>query len=283
DIDRPAVLEHHVQPAAEAPRPCLLERRPERGVVHVAESILVGAAERPRLAAGRARRTEREAGRGPPPLGRGAVDLEKPRVEALRVECVIEVDPDALGLDVTAVVAADREAPGSGRPRDPTAPSRELDRVLRPKRLVHGQLRAADHPDVRVVVEAGVEPVVGRNVLQIAGDGVETQTPVGIRVGKADASSRREATARHERRCSATAFATAACPSASRCSTSPFTTGYVAIPSRSTSAQSSSSANDGPSACPSNGGGTTTSGSASHRRTISTIRATQRATRSSSM
>ena len=68
-------------------------------------------------------------------------------------------------------------------------------------------------------------------------------------------------------------LATAACPSASRCSTSSVHDRVGATPSRSSSGQSSSAANDGPSECPSKGGGQTTSTSASHRRTISTSRA----------
>ena len=81
--------------------------------------------------------------------------------------------------------------------------------VLRPKRLEHVQLRAAHDPHVGVVVEAGVEPVLRRDVLEVARDRVEPQAAGRVGVREADAPARREDAA-HERRRSATARATAA-------------------------------------------------------------------------
>ena len=63
---------------------------------------------------------------------------------------------------------------------------RELDRVLRPERLEHVELGAAHDPHVRVVVEACVEPVLGRDVLQVARDRIEPQAAVRVGVREAD-------------------------------------------------------------------------------------------------
>ena len=76
--------------------------------------------------------------------------------------------------------------------------------VLGPERLEHAQLRSAHDPDVRVVVEARVEPVLGRDVLQVARDRVEPEPAGCVGVREADAPPRREDAA-HERRRSATA------------------------------------------------------------------------------
>ena len=177
--------------------------------------------------------------------GRLAVQLEKARVVAQRPQVVVEVDPDALGFDAAAARAGDRVPARSRRPSDAAAPRLELDRVLGAERVEHAQLRAAHDPHVRVVVEARVEPVLRRDVLEVARDRVEPQPTGRVGVREADAPPRRE-DATHDNRRSATARATAACPSASRCSTSSSTIGYAATPSRSSSGQSSSSANDGP-------------------------------------
>ena len=106
EVDRLPVLERRARPAAEARRPAVLERHPVGGVVDVPEPVDVGRAERPRRARLARRRREREARRRLPSRGGGPVRLEEARVVPQRPQVVVEVDPDALGLDAAAALAA---------------------------------------------------------------------------------------------------------------------------------------------------------------------------------
>ena len=122
---------------------------------------------------------------GPPPI---AVDHEEPLVEALRLQVVVEVDPDALGLDAAAaapVTEVQRRAAEAAMPLHHVVSSTSCPRGTAPRH----RARCGARPRRASLVEARVEPVVRRDVLEVARDRVEPQPAVRVGVGEADRPS----------------------------------------------------------------------------------------------
>ncbi len=140
---------------------------------------------------------QHEAGRGAPSRRRLAVDRQEPLAETLRLQVGPEMDPRHLGVDAPAAVARQRRAAESGRGGRPAAPCAQLDLGVVEERLRHVEHGPPHDPDVLVGRPAGVEHVVGGDVLQVARDRIEPQPAARVGVGEADRAPGAVAARRH--------------------------------------------------------------------------------------
>ena len=171
--------------AAEAPDQASSSGDPVGGVVHMAEPVDVGRTQRPRRCSAPSAGRQLEPRRGAPARRGGAVDREEALAEAQRPQVVVEMDPDALGLDAPPRVAAQRVAARGRRAGDAAAP--RLSSTARSRGTArHVELGSAHDPDVLVRRQARVGHVVGRDVLQVARDSIEPETAVRVGVREAN-------------------------------------------------------------------------------------------------
>ena len=103
----------------------------------------------------------------------------------------VEVDPDAVHLDVAAGVALHRPPPAGRDRRHAAAPGRQLDLGVAGERLEHVEQDAAHEPQVLRQPPARLLDVVDGDVLEEASHRVEPQPAVRVHVGEADAPASR--------------------------------------------------------------------------------------------
>ena len=194
EVERLAVLERRAVRGTQPRGEELLDRRPVGGVVHVPEAVDVGRAQTParRGAASRGRAGQVEPCRGAAARGGLAVDREEPLAEALRLQIGSEVDPRHLSVDVPAAVAGQR-----------TVQRRAAEAEVPPHQVVNSTLgvveerlhdvehRPAHDPDVLVGRPARVEHVVGRDVLEVPRDRIESQPAVARRCRRGGSAAAR--------------------------------------------------------------------------------------------
>ena len=193
EVDREQVL-HLAHAGAGVGGDRLLDDRPVMGVVHVSEHVDVDATDRPRADLGAGRRAgQHEPGRHAPVAGGLAVDPVEVIVEGRGpARHGVDLDPQAHRLDDAAAIARNRRpplgpaAPGAGAERD------QPQLLAEHGWLTHVDQRASHHPR-EPLVELGVGGVVGGDVLEVAGDGIEAQVAAHVDVGMAHRPGRREA------------------------------------------------------------------------------------------
>ena len=102
----------------------------------------------------------------------------------------VEMDPDAVDLDVAPGVALHRPAPPGRDRRHAAAPGRQLDLGVAGERLDHVDQDGAHEPKVIWQPPARLLDVVDRDVLEEASHRIEPQPPGGVHVGQADSPRR---------------------------------------------------------------------------------------------
>src|ERR687898_1681941 len=192
--DRPVGVAEQRMSEGGAGLDLLLDRRPVRRVVDVAEQVDVDRPEGPRL--GRSpygRITEPEPARHPPAAGRFAVDLVERLRQAQRCSGGdVDVDPEGGDLDPAAPLAPQRHPSFRPPPTETAAPRGQVEPLAPPGRPMDIDHRPADDPGRALVVDAAVGRVVVADVLQVPGAGVEPQPPGRVGVGEPDATARTE-------------------------------------------------------------------------------------------
>ena len=156
----------------------LLDDLPVGGVVHVVEHVEVGEAQapRPRLLGIAVRRAGvQQATLHPPSHGGLAVALRERLAEAQRAPAaVVEVHPEADGVEAASGLAHDLDATVRVVAAGARAPRGQRQRLEVAREGPHLQHRAPHHPGLRLG-EGRVGGVVGRDVLEVPGRGVEAE------------------------------------------------------------------------------------------------------------
>ena len=165
----------------------MLDRRPVRRVVDVPHAVDVRGPEGPRRPPAVARgRRQGELRRGDSALSRLRVRVES-RSDSRRTRVRAEMNPRAVDLDRPAFITGQRPAPPGRERREAASPRDDGGGEVVEKRPHHIDPHRAKHPEMLRCAPSGLLDVVGRGILQIPGDGVETQPAGRIRVRQPDA------------------------------------------------------------------------------------------------